>query len=199
MCVADSRMKYGTNNKPQGTVPRKVSRDSCKDCPICQERQRRPLATYIRSKSRQDRKKDVLEEEEHEESEEQQEKTEETKWDISASSYFSWIQEGSILTGVAILNTVCHNRFKKTKDFSTSHGVVNLIKVSQTYSKRILGGSTISIVGPPRNVIKSYQIFLKTTWERTMINNFIYSCFLKWHNTLESRVTALLAYIERGW
>lgn len=35
-------------------------RDSCKNpkipCPICEERQRRPLATYIRSKSRQDRK-----------------------------------------------------------------------------------------------------------------------------------------------
>lgn len=48
---------------------KKIPRDSCKDskdsCPICQERQRRPLATYIRSKSRQDRKEDqsILEEE----------------------------------------------------------------------------------------------------------------------------------------
>lgn len=45
-----------------------TARDFCKDpkasCPICQERQRRPLATYIRSKSRQDRKEDqsILEE-----------------------------------------------------------------------------------------------------------------------------------------
>ncbi|XP_021939945.1 uncharacterized protein LOC110839758 isoform X2 [Zootermopsis nevadensis] len=48
---------------------KKIPQDSCKDsrdpCPICQERQRRPLATYIRSKSRQDRKEDqrILEEE----------------------------------------------------------------------------------------------------------------------------------------
>nr|AGM32550.1 hypothetical protein [Coptotermes formosanus] len=41
---------------------KKTPRDSCKDpkvsCPICEERQRRPLATYIRTKSRQDRKED---------------------------------------------------------------------------------------------------------------------------------------------
>lgn len=48
---------------------KKSTRDPCKEtkdsCPICQERQRRPLATYIRSKSRQDRKEDtsILEEE----------------------------------------------------------------------------------------------------------------------------------------
>ncbi|KAJ9595967.1 hypothetical protein L9F63_012860 [Diploptera punctata] len=74
----DSRVQYGSNNRPQaqGTVPKRVPRESCKDCPICQERQRRPLASYIRSKSRQDRKQDVLEEEEHEEDQEQQEKQE---------------------------------------------------------------------------------------------------------------------------
>jgi len=47
-----------TDHNRTKTTPR----DSCKDpkvsCPICQERQRRPLATYIRSKSRQDRKED---------------------------------------------------------------------------------------------------------------------------------------------
>lgn len=54
-----------TNHNRTKTTPR----DSCKDpkvsCPICQERQRRPLATYIRSKSRQDRKEDqtILEDE----------------------------------------------------------------------------------------------------------------------------------------
>ena len=72
-CVADNRLKYGTNNRPLGTVPKRVpARDSCKDCPICLERQRRPLATYIRSKSRQDRKKDALEEDVLEEEQEEQ-------------------------------------------------------------------------------------------------------------------------------
>ncbi|XP_069697569.1 uncharacterized protein [Periplaneta americana] len=59
-----------TNRARSGyNKPKKSPREPCKDtkdsCPICQERQRRPLATYIRSKSRQDRKEDnsILEEE----------------------------------------------------------------------------------------------------------------------------------------
>ncbi|XP_067001520.1 uncharacterized protein fok [Anabrus simplex] len=59
---------YGGNKKPKEKCSDgKGGKDSC---PICQERQRRPLATYIRSKSRQDRKEDSSIKEEFEGAEE---------------------------------------------------------------------------------------------------------------------------------
>ncbi|PSN43448.1 hypothetical protein C0J52_02648 [Blattella germanica] len=74
----DAQLKYGAvpkanNNKKSPREPCKDSKDSC---PICQERQRRPLATYIRSKSRQDKKEDnsILEEEAEELPEQEQAK-----------------------------------------------------------------------------------------------------------------------------
>ncbi|GLH01287.1 uncharacterized protein GBIM_07461 [Gryllus bimaculatus] len=51
----------------------RAGRDSCDNCPLCQEKQRRPLATYIRSKSRQDRREDASIQEEDEEAEAQEE------------------------------------------------------------------------------------------------------------------------------
>nr|CAD7427130.1 unnamed protein product [Timema monikensis] len=64
LCDTDS-YRGNANQK----VPACGSKSSKGNCPICQEKQRRPLANYIRSKSTQDRKKEtsICEEEEEEE------------------------------------------------------------------------------------------------------------------------------------
>nr|CAD7202479.1 unnamed protein product [Timema douglasi] len=69
-------MKHVKDDSYRGNANRKVpacgsGKSSKGNCPICQEKQRRPLANYIRSKSTQDRKKEtsICEEDEEEEEE----------------------------------------------------------------------------------------------------------------------------------
>ncbi|XP_063233982.1 uncharacterized protein LOC134537456 [Bacillus rossius redtenbacheri] len=67
---------YRGNKKPAKKTPACSGKSSRDNCPICQERQRRPLASYIRSKSREEKKLDASIEEAEEEEEEEGEREE---------------------------------------------------------------------------------------------------------------------------
>ncbi|XP_049816710.1 uncharacterized protein LOC126263649 [Schistocerca nitens] len=67
-----SKASAGTNKNKASCPGAKASKEPC---PICQEKQRRPLSTYIRSKSRQDHKNDACIEEETDNPEQHSQKT----------------------------------------------------------------------------------------------------------------------------